>query len=1424
MTENEYARRGLYESAKADGWDVGDYDTFSSWLKTPAPQPKKVVAPKNNLVEIAEEKVVAPTPATSRPVGLQMVEQEIATNYDAYKPQREQYMEAERKKEEQGWTSYAGDLAENLAAGGLNFLSGAANLSDKIVKNKDRVLDALSIPTLPTSVTEAVTTSLLTPMGLTPILSTATYLKENKDAIKAAADDMSKKAVRYRDEQGNQKDFTQLWKEGDYTGAVGDIFLQATQSLPVSLMAAGTGGLGLAAIGAVGASEKYDELNDNNPDIGETAKVLNAVLTGVSEAASESVSSILGSKVIMPIIRQFGKPAGSVVIKRGLEDAVTAFAQKYGLAIAPFAEGVEEWANQIAQNTIDKVSGVDPDRDVTEGALQAFVYGAAGGAQFSALGGALKGADAIARNVNKRAIRKAYEEASSLLTEEERNMINKDIASVISFTQKYPEKANAANQYFQAKAAYDRLINVAKEDIAIQTAQEENRIDNVTHTDGNVYAVTIPDGSEANIVDGPISIDADGNISGERVIIVDSEGKKKMMPTTGMKSVSVVSANDAKSNAANNIRNQVATAVEQEMTTPDAAEQAQDIDAQISALQQRGSFDINANGKVNKARIISVGDNGVQLAIKNGKEEVIHTFSPAEVVQLVLPEPSMAQTQATPTPKYGERVSVDGVSGTVIEEADNDGYVTIETDEPINGKHVMREKAENLTLPVKVATENIEGAQPTEVVEEEAVVPDFREIGAQATAEFLAKDDDLDTADFIADNIKAAEKNATAAQKKVSSTIDYAERKEAYKEKKAADETLKFWQDVQAAFNAPVVEESVATEEVTPVVEEVVEETITPEEATTPKEDVASVEPIEEVAVEEATPEVAEVVEEAVVQPQVEVSIPEPLIQRVQEWEKATGVQVVPVKTIDEVTNPQAKRALKQGKRVTGWFDTKENKVYLYYPNLQSVDEIDATYVHEVVAHKGIKALFKDDFDALCDKVWEMMSPAARKKYLGRVSHLEVDDQARQRAAADEYMAYLSEKVSLNTKEKTIWQNIIDAVRELLQGKFSTSQYLSKENLTDKDLANIIKESFRAMRKQAASNTEDKGAVIVNDTMISNDAGQALFSISTYEDRGREALMSFVNKQVSANVLTEAEGDIIIAEMERIYNTCKEYIGEYEPFAEWSNATVAVDVNGKPVFSVIKKNGDYVMNLDFSLLCKKRRTLDAVFEEMINRNVINDYDLRDEDIAKINAVIREFGFETACRLCFVDARRFRIAKVADDFCAMFNELSLMSEEDLRGEANLSQKTSKLTVREKTARHLLAHPEDKALVDRRDFITAKGFDNMKMLRDDVLKLYNMKKGTGGPKPSSSDVQYLNDIQSRNRWTPEAAYQVGGVRLQSFSDYVPRLVFDYIQMIADLAAKKIPVHAYTKEPIFAKQFGLTGMKINMSRRWRYCCRSR
>lgn len=363
----------------------------------------------------------------------------------------------------------------------------------------------------------------------------------------------------------------------------------------------------------------------------------------------------------------------------------------------------------------------------------------------------------------------------------------------------------------------------------------------------------------------------------------------------------------------------------------------------------------------------------------------------------------------------------------------------------------------------------------------------------------------------------------------------------------------------------------------------------------------------------------------------------------------------------------------------------------------------------------------------------------------------------------------------------------------------------------------------------------------------SNGEGGAVFSLRTYDEGGKEYLDKWLERAEERKRITHEDANDIRNQLDYIYHICKEYEGKYAPFGAWSNAEVVYDANGKPLFSVVKQNGEYAMNLDFSLVCKKRRTLDAVLNELVRRGVANNMNLGGEALVRVNDIIREYGFETACKMCFVDAKRFRQADVSDTFADLYNGLvrSLVpagsdaqidyfnyggdktkkssgagidtladSELDFSHIDEVLRTYGKLTSEYKAAKYIRENAAARKLVQRSDFLASDGFSTVKRENPELLKIYNSKKGSAGPKAAFGDVQYLNDILHKGNWRAKKAYAVGGVRAQSFSDYVPRMVFDYMQMIAELSAKKLPAHAYTKEALFVKQFGLTGMKINMS----------
>lgn len=155
----------------------------------------------------------------------------------------------------------------------------------------------------------------------------------------------------------------------------------------------------------------------------------------------------------------------------------------------------------------------------------------------------------------------------------------------------------------------------------------------------------------------------------------------------------------------------------------------------------------------------------------------------------------------------------------------------------------------------------------------------------------------------------------------------------------------------------------------------------------------------------------------------------------------------------------------------------------------------------------------------------------------------------------------------------------------------------------------------------------------------------------------------------------------------------------------------------------------------------------------------------------------------------------------------------------------------------------------------DLITPNGIDSLRTLDGNLFSLVKQRYGTATPKITQSFSPYSGDVadlsygfmrteikesvpgskkykadakkelikegikkptakQIEDRALRKYLYDIGGVRLQSFSDFLIENTLDYFQMFADLAAKGLPLHAYSKEISFIKIFGMTGGKMNMS----------
>ena len=70
--------------------------------------------------------------------------------------------------------------------------------------------------------------------------------------------------------------------------------------------------------------------------------------------------------------------------------------------------------------------------------------------------------------------------------------------------------------------------------------------------------------------------------------------------------------------------------------------------------------------------------------------------------------------------------------------------------------------------------------------------------------------------------------------------------------------------------------------------------------------------------------------------------------------------------------------------------------------------------------------------------------------------------------------------------------------------------------------------------------------------------GQALFSLRTYREEGRDVLAEFLGTQVKDGALTEAEAQDMVQQMDDIYAFCETMKDHYAPFGQWSEAKVRI--------------------------------------------------------------------------------------------------------------------------------------------------------------------------------------------------------------------------------------------------------------------------
>lgn len=226
-----------------------------------------------------------------------------------------------------------------------------------------------------------------------------------------------------------------------------------------------------------------------------------------------------------------------------------------------------------------------------------------------------------------------------------------------------------------------------------------------------------------------------------------------------------------------------------------------------------------------------------------------------------------------------------------------------------------------------------------------------------------------------------------------------------------------------------------------------------------------------------------------------------------------------------------------------------------------------------------------------------------------------------------------------------------------------------------------------------------------------------------------------------------------------------------------SNDKARLDYEADPDQVMLKDNDEYVKTLDASTLCAKRLLYQGTFNEI--QHLLPNTPLTSDMLLDLLNMMKDAGYETPCGVCYVESRRRHLGKYAQEWLDKYNG-------DYKPTLDEVTTTDGLTKLKKE------HPE-----------TYKSF---------IAKMKSL--GSSNPKIVELRTDYRGDIRRMRSTTIDNIKKIGGLRVQSFSDFETPHLLDMMQAVLDMSGKQLTSQAYTKVPNFVWVFGDTGIKINVS----------
>lgn len=436
---------------------------------------------------------------------------------------------------------------------------------------------------------------------------------------------------------------------------------------------------------------------------------------------------------------------------------------------------------------------------------------------------------------------------------------------------------------------------------------------------------------------------------------------------------------------------------------------------------------------------------------------------------------------------------------------------------------------------------------------------------------------------------------------------------------------------------------------------------------------------------------------------------------------------------------------------------------------------------------------------------------------------------------------------------------IMDRLRNFFRGVEPDSLAAKEFAKLDDNVKQILADMFVDMTIDAGEKLSTIKTAFGNGTVVetneqgeftiakSDDGSKIVYNLTTWENGGRNTLEA----ALSAEGFSDDDIKAALTIMDSKYDLVKKLADQFPEQNRVNRATITTDLkDGHAVLSAIVSNGEYPVNIDLLMVCKKRQAYQRVINRLCETGLIEQATLDSLAIAEINKILGKYGFETACLGCFVESRRLRIQEWAETICREWNGLvdkkvgkgnakafnfaderkfvKDMTNADVQALAmelddayeNDRLHYGRTTVVKKMAKLIDEVPSLRRHLSVADLITPQGRTRLKSVSSELNSLIACRYGSNTPKivqsfnPYNHELAIYGKVPSQYNSLREYLYAIGGARMQSFSDFIVENWFDYCQIVADLAARKLPMHTYSKEIVMIKLFGMTGIKENMS----------